>query len=264
MNHPRSSKSRKPVKTIGLLKRAGTLSLSADSNQDVSADSSRSEYGGYCCFSLKSQDDLRKELGPNAEIDEIASKIEHRWSNELTQQERDNWDKLSKLGSTVGPKEKSKKTTSCKRGEEELTISKNMTKVKALSKETPRKNIPKRNEDNQKPSSDEGSKPKRPMTAYLFFAQEIRPKIKERHPDLRGNAVTKLIGKTWSTLNELERIKYKQQERNARVAYKMEMRTWISECETASRLSSTMSQASMPTLALSSTGSIDEASMPTF
>ena len=146
-----------------------------------------------------------------------------------------------------------------------MTISKNVAEVKALSKQTPRKNGLKRNEDNQKSSSDEALKPKRPMTAYLFFAQEMRPRIKERYPNFTGITVTKHIGKMWSNLNAIERIKYKYQERSARVSYMVEMRTWMSECETASRLSSTMSQASIPTFAstVSSIGSIDEASMST-
>lgn len=257
MSYQKCSKSKKPKKIIGL-KRAGTLN--ADSSWDVSADSPRPEFSGYCCFSLQNQHDLRKELAPNAKVDEIASKIEHRWSNELTQQERDHWEKLAK----ICPNKKSRNTTSCKRGEEELTISKNVAEIKALSKETPRKNGLKRNEDNPKSSSDEALKPKRPMTAYLFFAQEMRPRIKERHPNFPGITVTKHIGKMWANLNVLERIKYKHQERSARVTYMMEMRTWMSECETVSRLSSTMSQASIPTfdLTVSSIESIDGTSMP--
>lgn len=69
-------------------------------------------------------------------------------------------------------------------------------------------------------------KPKRPMTAYLFFAQEMRPKIKSLHPEYSGLTVTKELGKLWAGLSVMLKLKYKQLEEKARNEYLREVRLW--------------------------------------
>lgn len=42
--------------------------------------------------------------------------------------------------------------------------------------------------------------PKRPATAYIFFNTEMRPKVKEEHPQLGLSERSKLLGKMWANL----------------------------------------------------------------
>ena len=42
--------------------------------------------------------------------------------------------------------------------------------------------------------------PKRPATAYIFFNAEMRPKVKDEHPEMSLAERSKLIGKMWANL----------------------------------------------------------------
>ena len=42
--------------------------------------------------------------------------------------------------------------------------------------------------------------PKRPATAYIFFNTEMRPKVKEEHPEMGLSERSKLVGKMWANL----------------------------------------------------------------
>ena len=42
--------------------------------------------------------------------------------------------------------------------------------------------------------------PKRPATAYIFFNTEMRPKVKEEHPEMGLAERSKLVGKMWGNL----------------------------------------------------------------
>lgn len=42
--------------------------------------------------------------------------------------------------------------------------------------------------------------PKRPATAYIFFNAEMRPKVKEEHPEMSLAERSKLVGKMWANL----------------------------------------------------------------
>ncbi len=42
--------------------------------------------------------------------------------------------------------------------------------------------------------------PKRPGSAYIYFSNEMRPKLKEEKPELGMAERSKHIGKTWATL----------------------------------------------------------------
>ena len=52
--------------------------------------------------------------------------------------------------------------------------------------------------------------PKRPVSAYLFFAKEMRPLLKESNPDLTFTEVGTEIGIKWGKLSPSERHKYEQ------------------------------------------------------
>jgi len=86
--------------------------------------------------------------------------------------------------------------------------------------------VMKKNDTSTTPN--EESKPKRPMSAYLFFAQEMRPKIKRLNPAYPGIAVTRELGRIWSRLDFFAKLKYKQLEFDARKNYIKQMMKWKS------------------------------------
>jgi hypothetical protein len=51
------------------------------------------------------------------------------------------------------------------------------------------------------------NKPKKNLNAYMFFAKDMRPKIVEDHPEVKGQAkeITRLIGEKWNALNESQK-----------------------------------------------------------
>jgi hypothetical protein len=77
-------------------------------------------------------------------------------------------------------------------------------------------------------SSEDTSKPKRPLSAYFYYAKEMRPKIKSQYPTLGGNDVTKQIGFLWSQLDINERQPYIVHEARAKSAYDEALSQWKS------------------------------------
>merc|ERR1711973_986172 len=47
--------------------------------------------------------------------------------------------------------------------------------------------------------------PKRPTSAYFFYAGDVRPGIREENPDMKITEVAKLIGAQWRELDEDEK-----------------------------------------------------------
>lgn len=72
------------------------------------------------------------------------------------------------------------------------------------------------------------TRPKRPLSAYFFFAKEVRPKIKARFPSLGGNDVTKQIGLMWNKLSIAERTPYVTYEDKGKESYTQAMIAWNS------------------------------------
>jgi hypothetical protein len=52
------------------------------------------------------------------------------------------------------------------------------------------------------------NKPKRARTSYLFFCNEMRPKIKEEYPKFKMVDLSRKLGEVWKTYNEKDRHKY--------------------------------------------------------
>ncbi len=69
-------------------------------------------------------------------------------------------------------------------------------------------------------------KPKRPITAYLFFAQQMRPKIKEKNPEMKGLDITRKVGVSWNETSMAEKEPYLKLEADSRKEYKEAMMTW--------------------------------------
>lgn len=53
--------------------------------------------------------------------------------------------------------------------------------------------------------------PKRPLSAYMFFSQDWRERIKAENPDAGFGEVGKLLGAKWKELDESEKKPYVEQ-----------------------------------------------------
>lgn len=53
-------------------------------------------------------------------------------------------------------------------------------------------------------------KAKKPLSGYMLFAKEMRPKLKEESPDLTFGEVGKELGARWRALSDDEKAKYKK------------------------------------------------------
>lgn len=47
--------------------------------------------------------------------------------------------------------------------------------------------------------------PKRPMSSFMLFAQEVRPELMKSNPTNKVSEIGKLIGQKWNTLSETEK-----------------------------------------------------------
>ncbi|KAK3073252.1 Non-histone chromosomal protein 6 [Teratosphaeriaceae sp. CCFEE 6253] len=50
--------------------------------------------------------------------------------------------------------------------------------------------------------------PKRGLSAYMFFANDQRDKVREENPGIKFGEVGKLLGERWKALNEKQKAPY--------------------------------------------------------
>lgn len=53
-----------------------------------------------------------------------------------------------------------------------------------------------------------GSSPKRGISAYLYFCNEMRPVVKSEIPNITASEVLKELGKRWRLLSDEEKVPY--------------------------------------------------------
>ncbi len=71
------------------------------------------------------------------------------------------------------------------------------------------------------------NKPKRPLSAYLYFCKEKRDKIKTKHPEWKLGEISKELGQAWKNLSEKEKNKYMDLHVNDKERYIEEYETFL-------------------------------------
>ena len=61
--------------------------------------------------------------------------------------------------------------------------------------------------------------PKKNMSAYMFYAVENRPKIKEKNPDATFNDLSKLVGESWKKLTDKQKKPYNDKSEADKLRY---------------------------------------------
>ena len=67
------------------------------------------------------------------------------------------------------------------------------------------------------------NKPKRALSAFLFYSNDERPNVRAANPDFSVGEVAKELGRQWGELNENEKAKYEKQAEQDRARYDREM-----------------------------------------
>ncbi|KAG7347011.1 HMG high mobility group box-containing protein [Nitzschia inconspicua] len=62
--------------------------------------------------------------------------------------------------------------------------------------------------------------PKRPMSAFLKFSKQVRPKVKKENPDMGNTDVSCLLGEMWRNASPSEKAPYVEEELKERAEYK--------------------------------------------
>jgi hypothetical protein len=91
----------------------------------------------------------------------------------------------------------------------------------------------KRGEKGGKRAKKDPNAPKRGLSAYMFFANENREKVREDNPDATFGQVGKLLGERWKALSESERAPYKAKADADKKRYEDEKAAYLAENENA-------------------------------
>jgi len=81
----------------------------------------------------------------------------------------------------------------------------------------------------QKKKKKDPNAPKRPTSAYFFYAGDVRPGIREENPDMKITEVMSMIGAQWRELDEDEKKPYHEQAAKDRKRYEKEMKAYNGE-----------------------------------
>jgi HMG (high mobility group) box len=106
----------------------------------------------------------------------------------------------------------------------ELDIEKVAEKVKAMIKETTMaatKATGKAAAAAAKPAKDKDA-PKRGLTSYMFYSNEVRDKVRSEFPELKMTEVSKKISEMWNELSDAKKAKYVDMAANDKARYERE------------------------------------------
>ena len=67
-------------------------------------------------------------------------------------------------------------------------------------------------------------KVKRPLSAYMIFCNEMRPKIKKKYPDNKVSDISKKLGKLWKSLKVKDRERYDKLNEKEQNRYRIELK----------------------------------------
>lgn len=68
--------------------------------------------------------------------------------------------------------------------------------------------------------------PKRPMSAFLMYAQQQRKVLQAENPDLPNADISRLLGETWRKLSDGEKLPFLMREEEERKVYRAKMNRW--------------------------------------
>jgi len=152
----------------------------------------------YICFSMAKREKIKAELGGAAKVTEVAEEIARQW-RALVPDERAIWDEAADRDKERFAAEKSRYT-----GPWQVPLRR--------KKKDP-------------------SAPKRPMSAFLYYSQKMRPIVKKQHPNISNTDVSKLLGEMWNKASDDEKAPHIHCAATKREQYNMDVSEWRKEQE---------------------------------
>ncbi|KAJ4335789.1 Non-histone chromosomal protein 6 [Didymella glomerata] len=73
--------------------------------------------------------------------------------------------------------------------------------------------------------------PKRGLSAYMFFANEQRDKVREENPGIKFGEVGKMLGEKWKALSEKQRTPYEAKAAADKKRYEEEKAAYLEKAE---------------------------------
>jgi hypothetical protein len=71
--------------------------------------------------------------------------------------------------------------------------------------------------------------PKRAKTAYIFFANEVRPRVKKENPEAKFGEISSIIGAEWNALSDKKKAPYVKMSENDKKRAAQEKEKYESE-----------------------------------
>jgi len=160
----------------------------------------------YVFFCNEKRSDV-KTNNPDATFGEIGKKLGQMWK-EVTDSEKKKYKKMQEEDKKRYEKEKSEMPEGEDGGDEEDRGKKKRKTAK--SKKDP-------------------NEPKKAKSAYMFFGDDERKKIKESDPNMQFGDVNKLIGERWKELSDEDKKPYQEKYAEAKSAADKAKADWVAE-----------------------------------
>eukprot|EP01040_Poterioochromonas_malhamensis_P011768 gene11768-12840_t len=150
----------------------------------------------YICFVTDKMDDVKKSLPADMKVTEIMKTLAYMWKN-LPPLERLEYEKIAEADKS--------------RYFEEMAHYSGPLQVP--------------NKRQKKPPG----APKRAMSAFLSFSQQMRPQIRAMYPELKNTDISGVLAQKWHSANEDEKRPHIERELKEREKYHEDMAHWKEE-----------------------------------
>lgn len=147
----------------------------------------------YIFFAIDRREMVKNELGPGARVGDIAKKTSQFWKA-LSDEERKKWEEIAKSDRERYQEEKAAYSGP-------LLIPGDMSTSRKAKKDP--------------------NAPKRPLTAFLYFSQRVRPSLKEKNPEWRIAELSQELGRRWREMDDEARKPYTSHEAEERKKYQI-------------------------------------------
>jgi high mobility group protein B2 len=149
----------------------------------------------YILFSMDKRDEIKSSMPSDAKVTDVMRAIADAWSK-MSDEEKAPW-------KTAAESDK-------QRYEEEMATYDGPLRV-------PNKRAKKH------PNA-----PKRASSAFLFYSQVMRPRIKAEHADMKNTDISKQLGEAWAKASQAQKAPFVEKEKEDRARYRREMEEWNS------------------------------------
>ena len=68
--------------------------------------------------------------------------------------------------------------------------------------------------------------PKNPKSSYILFSMDMRPKLKEEHPDVDNKQLMVFMGQKWNSASDTVKAKYTKKAAEDKIRYKEELEAY--------------------------------------